>query len=216
MAHSWDPQVYLRFGDERGRPFFDLMSRVGAEAPTRVVDLGCGPGNLTATLRQRWPSAEVHGVDASAKMIRDAQRLADDRLSFEVADLRSFDAAGPVDVLASNATLQWVPGHLGLLESLVGQLAPGGWLALQVPGNFEAPVHALLSDLARDPRFAAHTKDVQYPESHDADEYLTALAGMGCRVDAWETTYLHVLSGPDPVTWRLGPRGGTGWGGRCS
>jgi trans-aconitate 2-methyltransferase len=199
VALAWDPQTYLAFGDERSRPFFDLLARVGAESPAYVVDLGCGPANLTATLPQRWPGAEVHGVDSSAEMISDARRLAGRRLRFEEADLREFRPTRPVDVLLSNATLQWVPGHLDLLGTLVGMLAPGGWLALQVPGNFEAPSHTLLRDLADDARFAGHTADVAWPESHEPEDYLTALVGLGLRAEVWETTYLHVLSGPDPV-----------------
>ncbi|MGH3367832.1 MAG: methyltransferase domain-containing protein [Nocardioidaceae bacterium] len=203
MAHSWDPTTYLAFGDERARPFFDLVARIGAEAPERVVDLGCGPGTLTATLRERWPSSEVRGVDASAEMVAAAERLADERLSFEVADLCEFRPRVPVDVLVSNATLHWVPHQGAALEpflaSLLRSLAPGGWLAFQVPGNFGAPVHTLLRALASDPRFADHTTGLTWPGSAEPDEYLAALLGLGCRVQVWETTYLHVLGGPDPV-----------------
>jgi trans-aconitate 2-methyltransferase len=203
MAHSWDPHSYLAFGDERSRPFFDLLAQVGAESPAYVVDLGCGPGNLTAGLRGRWPEAQVHGVDSSAEMVERAQRLArelaGDRLTFEIADLRELSPPRPVDVLVSNATLQWVPGHLDLLSCLVGHLRPGGWLAFQVPGNFDAPSHTLLEDLAADPRFAAHTADVAWPRSHDPETYLARLFELGLRAQAWTTTYLHVLQGPDPV-----------------
>jgi trans-aconitate 2-methyltransferase len=197
VAHSWDPESYLAFGDERSRPFFDLLAQVAAPAPGYVVDLGCGPGTLTATLRERWPRAEVHGVDASADMV--ARAPARDGLTFEVADLRDFVPARPVDVLVTNATLHWVPGHLDLLETLVGWLAPGGWLALQVPGNFDAPSHTLLCDLAADARFAAYTGDVEHPASHEPAAYLTRLLDLGVRAQSWETTYLHVLHGPDAV-----------------
>ena len=203
MAHTWDPQSYLAFGDQRSRPYFDLLSRVGAGdpefAPAHVVDLGCGPGNLTATLPKRWPTAQVHGVDSSTTMVQEARALAGDRLSFEVADLREFRPSSPVDVLVSNATLQWVPGHLDLMEELAGWLRPGGWLAFQVPGNFGSPSHTLLRRFAGDRRFAAHTADVAWPESHDPDVYLARLFALGLRPDSWETTYQHVLTGPDPV-----------------
>jgi len=199
VGHSWDAETYLTFSDERSRPFFDLLSRVGATAPAYVVDLGCGPGNLTATLRQRWPRARVHGVDSSADMVEKAQPLVEDRLTFEVADLRAFRPAQPVDVLVSNATLQWVPGHLDLLERLAETLAPGGWLAFQVPGNFGSPSHLLLHELAADPRFARYCEGVQWPASHDPEVYLARLAELGLRADVWETTYLQVLQGPDPV-----------------
>ena len=199
MAHSWDAGTYLRFADERSRPFFDLLSRVGASSPAYVVYLGCGPGNLTVTLRQRWPQARVHGVDSSAEMVDEAQARADEQLTFEIADLRDFRPAERVDVLVSNATLQWVPGHLDLLADLLGVLAPGGWLAFQVPGNFGSPSHRLLHELASDPRFAPYCEGVERPASHDPEAYLGRLAELGMRADVWETTYLQVLQGPDPV-----------------
>lgn len=200
MSHSWDPDRYLTFADERGRPFLDLLARVGASAPRTVADLGCGPGNLTGLLADRWPEASVVGVDSSAEMVAAAT---DERVRFEVGDLRSW--TGPVDVLVSNATLQWVPGHLDLLPRLVEQVTPGGWLAFQVPGNFDEPSHTLRTELAAEEPYAAHTRDAAVPSSHDPGVYLDALARLGCTVDAWETTYLHVLTGPDPVfTWVSG------------
>lgn len=199
MGHTWDAETYLTFSDERSRPFFDLVSRVGATSPAYVVDLGCGPGNLTQILRQRWPRARVHGIDSSADMVEKARALADEGLTFDVADLRGFRPARPVDVLVSNATLQWVPGHLDLLADLAGALAPRGWLAFQVPGNFGSPSHRLLHELAADPRFAAHCEGVARPASHDPEVYLARLAELGLRADVWETTYLQVLPGPDPV-----------------
>lgn len=199
MTHGWDPGAYLAFGDDRARPFFDLLSAVGAEAPARVLDLGCGPGNLTEALTRRWSTAQVHGVDSSPAMVQRARALAGDRLTFEVADLRDLVPAEPVDVLVSNATLQRVPAHLALLERLRGWLRPGGWLAFQVPGNFDAPSHTLLYELAGDPRFAPHTAAVDRPSSHEPEAYLERLEGLGLRADVWETTYLHVLEGPDPV-----------------
>ena len=200
MAHTWDPDRYLTFADERGRPFVELLARIGATAPGTVVDLGCGPGNLTALLADRWPDADVVGIDSSAEMIAAA---ADERIRFEVGDLRSW--TGPADVVVSNATLQWVPGHLDLLPRLVSAVAPGGWLAFQVPGNFDEPSHTIRAELAAEEPYAAHTAGVAVPASHDPAVYLDTLAGLGCRVDAWETTYLHVLTGPDPVfTWVSG------------
>lgn len=212
--HSWDPDRYLVYADERGRPFADLLSRVAAVAPRRVVDLGCGPGHLTALLAARWPAADVLGVDSSPEMVRRARRVvAPDapRVRFEEGDLRSWSppasTRGPagVDVLVSNATLQWVPGHLDLLPTLVGHLAPGGWLALQVPGNHDAPSHQLLHRLVSDPRFASYTEQVARPRSFGPQVYADALRDLGLAVDAWETTYLHLLQGPDPVfTWVSG------------
>jgi trans-aconitate 2-methyltransferase len=176
------------------------VQRVGATAPGVVVDLGCGPGNLTNLLAARWPSAEVIGLDSSAEMIA-AARATGSTVSYDVVDLRDWLAgpADPVDVLISNATLQWVPGHLDLLPSLVARVRRGGWLAFQVPGNFDEPSHTIRTELAAEERYAEHVRDVDVPSSHGAATYLEKLAALGCRVDAWETTYLHVLQGPDPV-----------------
>ncbi|WP_028643199.1 trans-aconitate 2-methyltransferase [Nocardioides sp. URHA0020] len=204
MSHTWDPDRYLTYADERGRPFVDLIARIGATRPRAVVDLGCGPGNLTALLAERWPEASVVGLDSSAEMIA-AARTAVPAIAFDVADLRSWVPPEPVDVLVSNATLQWVPGHLELLPALVAQVAPGGWFAFQVPGNFDEPSHTMRDELAGQAPYAAHTAGVAVPSSHDPAVYLDALAGLGCTVDAWETTYLHLLTGPDPVfTWVSG------------
>ena len=201
--HTWDPERYLAYADERGRPFLELVARVGAVAPGRVADLGCGPGNLTALLKERWPDAQVVGVDSSPEMVAAARNVAG--VEFSVGDVRSWRPAAPADVLVSNATLQWVPGHLDLLADLVGRVAPGGWLAFQVPGNFDEPSHTIRTELAAEPRYAAHAEGVAVPHSHDPATYLERLAGLGCTVDAWETTYLHVLTGDDPVfTWVSG------------
>ncbi len=204
MTHTWDPERYLTYADERGRPFVDLIGRIHADAPRRVVDLGCGPGNLTALLAARWPDASVEGLDSSPEMIAAARRDVPG-IGFDVADLREWQPPEPVDVLVSNATLQWVPGHLGLLPRLVAAVAPGGWFAFQVPGNFDEPSHTIRRDLAALPEYAEHTAGADHPDSHDPADYYGALADAGCTVDAWETTYLHVLRGPDPVfTWVSG------------
>ena len=201
----WDPTTYLQFADERARPFYDLVARIGAVDPRVVVDLGCGPGQLTASLAERWPTAQLIGVDSSAEMIGAAQQYASERVRFTLGDLRAWQPDLPVDVIISNAALQWVPGHRALFPRLVTALAAGGLLAFQVPGNFGAPSHQLLHRLAADPRFAAATEQVETPEAFDPAVYLGDLATLGCAVDAWETTHLHVLSGRDPVyRWMLG------------
>jgi len=196
---SWDPATYLEFSDERSRPFFDLTARIGAVDPAYVVDLGCGPGQLTATLAERWESARIGGVDSSQQMIDETRAHESDRVQFRLADVMTWQPAAPVDVLISNATLQWVARHRDLLPRLVDALSQDGWLAFQVPGNFDEPSHQLLRGLAADPRFASATRDVEYPAAFDAATYLADLAELGCSVDAWETTYLHVLTGTDPV-----------------
>lgn len=199
MSHTWDPDRYLAYADERGRPFVDLVGRIRADSPRTVVDLGCGPGNLTALLAERWPDAEVVGIDSSAEMIAKA-RATVPGVRFEVGDVRDWaGSSAAADVLVSNATLQWVPDHLALLPRLVARVAPGGWFAFQVPGNFGEPSHTIRDQLAAEAPYAAHTAGVAVPSSHDAATYFRALQQAGCAVDAWETTYLHVLHGEDPV-----------------
>jgi trans-aconitate 2-methyltransferase len=203
--HSWDPERYLVYADERGRPFVDLLARVRAGTASRVVDLGCGPGNLTALLAARWPGADVLGVDSSVPMVEKATAAGLAGVRFAVGDVRTWQPERPVDVLVSNATLQWVPGHLELLPRLVGMVAPGGWLAFQVPGNFNEPSHVLRRELADRAPYSAFTQGVATPDAHGPEVYLERLLDLGCAVDAWETTYLHLLTGEDPVfTWVSG------------
>jgi trans-aconitate 2-methyltransferase len=196
----WDPTQYSRYADERGRPFLDLVARVGASEPRRVVDLGCGPGNLTALLPARWPSAVVEGVDSSPEMIERATSSVDG-VAFRVGDATTWQMPGDCDVLISNATLQWVPSHLELLRSWSASLPSGGWLAIQVPGNFTSPSHTLMRPLAESERWSPLVGDVL---RHDdavgsPTSYAAVLLDAGLDVDVWETTYLHLLSGPDPV-----------------
>ncbi|MGY1635699.1 trans-aconitate 2-methyltransferase [Geodermatophilus sp. SYSU D00742] len=201
-AAAWDPAGYLRFADERARPFTDLVGRIGARDPRVVVDLGCGEGALTASLAARWPAARVTGVDSSPEMLAAAAAHAvPGRLDFTLGDVRDWRPAGPVDVVVSNAVLHWVPGHADLLRRWAGHLAPGGWLAVQVPGNWRAPTHALLADLCHSPRWAAALAPAApAPDAVlEPGGYLDVLSGAGLAADVWETTYLHVLTGEDPV-----------------
>lgn len=212
----WDPATYRKFGEQRSRPFYELIARIGAAAPGFVVDLGSGPGELTAELGVRWPGADVLGVDSSPRMIEAASGLlaslgpdpdgpADSRplrsrLRFELSDVRDWEPARPPDVIVSNALLQWVPGHERLLTRWAGQLAPGGWLAFAVPANFGQPAHTLMRKLAATARWRRRLEDVEFNrQTADPAAYLDLLARTGCEVDAWETTYLHLLDGEDAV-----------------
>jgi trans-aconitate 2-methyltransferase len=204
---KWDPQEYLRFSDERRRPFMDLLARVPATGPAYVVDLGCGPGNLTATLADRWPDSDVVGVDSSAEMIRQARdEHGDDdtsarRLTFLEADVRAWRPERPVDVLVSNATFQWVPGHVELLGDLVGVVRPGGWLAFQVPGNFGEPSHTELAAVCDSARWSDRLAGARlaWPWVAEPALYLERLAPYAAGLDVWETTYVQVLDGEDAV-----------------
>lgn len=202
----WDPVQYARFAADRGRPFHDLLARVDAERPATVIDLGCGSAELTATLHDRWPEAEVVGVDSSPDMVARARALpavVAGHLHVEEADLRDWVRRREnvsCDVVVSNAALQWVPDHLALLPELVRILRPGGRLAIQVPGNHDAPSHRILRELAGNEPYAPHAaRSARRPAVPGPEDYLAALGRLGCAVDAWETTYLHLLTGPDPV-----------------
>jgi trans-aconitate 2-methyltransferase len=206
---AWDPRQYAAFADHRGRPFADLLARVDADDPRLVVDLGCGPGELTLGLARRWPNARVVGVDSSPDMLARARELDDDgRVEWVEAAAEDWDpteSGGSVDVLVTNATLQWVPSHLRLIPSWVEALAPGGTFAMQVPSNFDAPSHRLMREVAaRHPRAddlrpgLARAQAVAQPQT-----YAALLLDLTPDVDVWQTTYEHVLAadpdGPHPV-----------------
>jgi trans-aconitate 2-methyltransferase len=194
MSQPWDPDRYLAYADERGRPFVDLIARIRDVEPRSVVDLGCGPGNLTQLLKRRWPSARVTGVDSSPAMIERAQQTAVD-IEWELGDVH--DWRGGADVVVSNATLQWVPDHLELLPRLAATAAHT--FAFQVPGNFDQPSHTLRDEVSAQEPYRELTAGLARPRSRDAATYLEVLQAEGFEVDAWETTYLHVLPGEDAV-----------------
>lgn len=195
----WDPDIYLAFADDRARPFYDLLARVGAQQPRRVVDLGCGAGNLTLQLGRRWPDAVVEGVDSSTKMVAVARERG---VNATVGDLRTWTPQQDTDVVLSNAALHWAPERDELLVRWAGQLAAGAWIAVQMPGNFESPSHAAVHTVARRGQYAKTLRDCLFRESAAVEapaHYAELLIDAGCTVDAWETTYLHQLSGEHPV-----------------
>lgn len=202
---TWDPAQYLRHAGHRARPFADLLARVPdlpAERP-RIADLGCGPGNVTALLAERWPAAHITGYDNSAEMLDKAHvehegpTAGGGRLDFAPADVRTWTAGEPHDLIVSNATLQWVPGHADRFADWITALRPGGTFAFQVPGNFAAPSHRLMRDLA--PRHGLADVPRHDDAVLDPSDYLARLADLGCTADVWETTYVHLLTGEDPV-----------------
>ncbi|WP_369212066.1 trans-aconitate 2-methyltransferase [Streptomyces flavofungini] len=212
-AADWDPAQYLRHADHRARPFADLLARIpelpatAAGRPPRIADLGCGPGNVTRLLAARWPDAHITGYDNSPRMLAEAAPSAGPtagggRLDFAHADAaRWVPAPGTYDLILSNAALQWVPGHPDSFPAWIDALAPGGTFAFQVPGNFDAPSHVLMRELSESARWRErlggrlrHADAVLSPGA-----YLERLAGPGREADVWETTYQHLLPGPDPV-----------------
>lgn len=195
----WDPVKYLDYADLRGRPFYELIGRIDAVSPRRVVDLGCGPGNLTVSLRERWRSATLEASDSSPEMV-DAARAAG--LAAQVLDVHDWKPAPDADVVVTNAVLQSVPDHRELLRRWIGQLPSGAWFGMQVPGNFGAPSHALVRELAATPSWAPQLESLAFRDDGavgEPQEYGDLFADAGCVVDAWETTYVQRLAGENAV-----------------
>ncbi len=208
MVSSWDPEQYLRFAAERTRPCRDLLARIGASRVYRVVDLGCGPGNSTGLLAERWPDAEITGVDNSSEMIvaaltarPDIRWLVEDIAQWAVKTDETFD------VVFSNAALQWVENHAALLPRLLARVEPGGVLAFQVPYNYDATAHRLMREIAGSPAWRKWFPQggVREWHVHDLAFYYDVLAPRARNVDLWETEYIHVM--PDAaaiVEWYRG------------
>jgi trans-aconitate 2-methyltransferase len=202
----WNATEYLRFAGERSRPFADLLAQVQHQSPRVVVDLGCGPGNQTRTLAERWPGARVIGVDSSADMLAKAQPLAiPGRLEFVASDIGQWSPEAspeaPVDVILSNAALHWLADHERLLKRLAGMLNPDGALAVQMPNRFGSPSQVVIEEAAADPRWAARLRGVGLHRESvmPISWYVSQLRALGFAVNAWETTYIHVLAGENPV-----------------
>lgn len=195
----WNPQTYLAYADQRSRPFFDLLARVGAESPRRVADLGCGPGNLTEHLAERWPEAVIEAWDNSAEMVAAARERGIDA---RVGDVRAWIPAPGTDVVLSNAALHWIPEHAELLIRWVDRLERGAWIAVQVPGNFDAPSHASIRALAERRPWSEPLHDIPFRSGKVVESparYAELLTDAGCSVDVWESTYIHELTGENPV-----------------
>jgi trans-aconitate 2-methyltransferase len=197
---DWNAKLYLAFEDERTRPARELLARVPLGEVAAAVDLGCGPGNSTELLAERWPGAALTGIDTSPAMLRAAEkRLPAAR--FVEADVATWQADEPLDLVFANAVLQWVGDHRALLPRLFRQVRPGGVLAVQMPDNLDEPSHRLMRETAAEPRFAQRLGDAAAIRERilPAETYYDLLAGQGASVDIWRTTYHHVLDGADAI-----------------
>lgn len=195
----WNPQQYLKFSGHRLRPAVDLLMRVPDCAPRAIVDLGAGAGNVTKLLKERWPAAAVTGVEGSAEMVAAGRKAAPD-VEWQRADLAAWQADQPYDLVYSNAALHWLPDHATLFPRVLRSVAPGGYLAVQMPRNFAAPSHLLIAETALDGPWrdkVAHL--VTPPPVHAPHVYHDVLAAQAEAVDIWETEYLQVLEGDNPV-----------------
>lgn len=192
---DWNPALYLRFAQERTRPASELLARVAHPGPAHVVDLGCGPGNSTELLRDRFPQAQILGLDNSAAMLEQArERLPE--LAFDQADIADWAPAQAPDLIYANAALQWVGAHEQLIPRLFAALAPGGVLAIQMPDNQHEPSHRLMREVAALPQFAPHI-DAKVAAGRDIlglHDYYDLLARHAAQVDVWHTIYQHPMA----------------------
>lgn len=196
---TWDATLYLRFEKERLQPAIDLAARVALDSPQRIVDLGCGPGTSTAVLARRWPGAALTGVDTSQAMLATARN---DFPQWEwiAADIGTWEAHQPFNLVFSNAALQWVPDHRRQFARLFDQVAPGGAFAAQVPDNRDAPAHALMRELASSEAWRGFFGSPPRTwHSHTSEFYYDVLSPRASDVDIWTTEYLHVLDSLDGV-----------------
>lgn len=191
---TWSARQYSTFEQERTRPVRDLVTAIPAREVRLAIDLGCGPGNSTEVLADRFPQARVTGLDSSEDMLAAArQRLPG--MAFEWADIGTWAPAEVFDVILANASLQWLPGHDVLYPRLVQQLAPGGCLAVQTPDNLGEPAHRMAREVAAQGPWAHRIGSVRHPARHDAAFYYQLLKPHCSVVDVWRTTYFHPLAG---------------------
>jgi trans-aconitate 2-methyltransferase len=195
-AMSWSAAQYVTFEDERTRPVRDLLAALPVIEARSAIDLGCGPGNSTEVLAARFPNAAVHGLDSSPDMIAAARRRLP-KVQFAMGGIEGWSDAGPFDVILANAVLHWLPNHARLLPALVGRLASGGGLAIQMPDNLDVPAHQLMREIAADGPWAPMLAAAAASRTPlgSADWYYGVLRPLCSRVDVWRTTYYHPLSG---------------------
>jgi len=206
---AWDPAQYLKFAGPRLRPALDLLQRIEVEAPSNVYDLGAGAGNVTRLIAARWPEARIVGVDSSAEMLAKAA-AENPRLEWRQADLATWRPERPADIIYSNAALHWLDDHERLLPGLFAALAPRGVLAVQMPRNFAAPSHTLITEAARAGPWRAVLEPLLRPSPvAEPAFYYDLMAPLAASLDIWESEYLQVLDGANPVkewtkgTWLL-------------
>ena len=197
---TWDPNLYLRFEKERTQPSKDLISRIEMTHPKRIIDIGCGPGNSTAKLRERWPQAELLGIDSSEEMIRKAGSTYPD-MKWAVHDImEDLSAFGLFDIVFSNAVIQWVPDHRLLLTRLFAMLHPGGVMAVQVPNAWAMPISVAIREVAAEPAFQPVLSGLdETPSYQEPPFYYDVLKALTPDVHVWETTYHHALQDHEAI-----------------
>jgi trans-aconitate 2-methyltransferase len=199
-SDDWNPERYMNFAEERAQPARDLAARIRVDAPRRVMDLGCGPGNSAQALAERWPQASITGLDSSPAMIETA-RKAYPALRWLLADAASHVPDSPYDVVASSATIQWIPDQKSLLSRWFSALVPGGALAVQIPRFDLMPACPAIREASRDGRWRVRLESLPDPLTfHDAEFYYDHFAELGAAgFEAWETSYMHVMDSPRAI-----------------
>lgn len=196
----WDPDHYLKYADQRMRPALDLLARVPLTGATRITDLGCGPGNVTPHLSRRFPGAELQGVDSSAEMLSTAHTTHGDLSRWVQGDANDWCPDAAQDLIYSNAALQWVDDHATLFPRLMGLVVPGGVLAVQMPNQFNEPSHVLMREVAANGPWAKALAPLLRPAPvAKLARYYDWLAPYTESIDIWETVYMQVMHGDDPV-----------------
>lgn len=206
MNMKWNPEQYLRFDQHRLRPALELIQRIPLEHAAQIADLGCGTGNVTALLQQRWKDAQILGVDSSSNMLARARQDYPQQQWLE-ADIQTWQATASYDLLFSNAALHWLPDHSHLLPRLLSMLNTGGVLAIQLPNNFAAPSHTLILQAARNGGFCKRLEAFLPHNSpvHRPAFYYDLLSAEAQHVEIWETEYWQVLVGDNAVAeWTKG------------
>lgn len=197
---AWSPAQYLKFEDQRTRPAHDLLAQVPLEHIDRGVDLGCGPGNSTELLVERFGPAAISGLDSDANMVEAARRRLPD-ITFTLADLATWQPSGPQDLLYANAVFQWLPDHLDIFDRLMDGLRPGGVLAIQMPDNRNEPSHLLMEETAQDGPWSAAfaASPARRPDMPTPSDYYNRLVGKSARLDIWHTIYNHPMNGAGAI-----------------
>ncbi|MCL5738685.1 MAG: methyltransferase domain-containing protein [Bacteroidetes bacterium] len=191
---DWNPHQYLKFTNERTQPSIDLAARIKLENPRSIIDIGCGPGNSTHVLRERWPNAKLVGLDSSANMIRKAKEDYPD-MEWIIGDASNFTSDRTFDVVFSNAALQWMQNHDSLIPQLFSIAAPGGTLAVQVPANNESSLHKAVLSVSSKEKWSKFTSGCESLMNYQtAEYYYNLLAPISTKLDLWETIYYHVLA----------------------
>lgn len=197
---DWNSAQYLRFERERTQPAIDLVNRIGVEKPKKILDVGCGPGNSTAVLAKRFPDANILGVDNSENMISAAKKNYPD-LDFELCDvscdLSSLDH--DFDIVFSNACIQWVPDHKKLIREFMGLLGKGGVLAVQIPMNFNEPIHRIIKEVSTSDKWKEFFPETRIYYTLTPGEYFDILSELTENFDLWETVYYHVMKSHNDI-----------------